>query len=114
MVDYLALERSVSGRVESEKSEKSEKTSEPGHAALTADDGAEEPVVTLTWHHVDRSPVAVSASPPGWDGTLPANCGWPALCHVLGPCPDMRTTNGCPFAGPVRLSGLVGQDEVGS
>ena len=114
MVDYLALERSVSGLAECEKSEKSEKTPEPGHVALTADHGEKEPVVTLVWHGVDRGPVAASALPPEWDGTLPANCGWPTLCHVLGPCPGMRTSDGCAFAGPVRLSGLAGQDDAGS
>jgi len=114
MVDYLALERSVSRLAESEKSEKSEKTSVSAHPATKADDCVEEPVVTLIWHRVDRSPVAASAPPPGWDRTLPANCGWPTLCHVLGPCPGMRTTDGCPLAGPVRLSGLGGQEVVDS
>jgi hypothetical protein len=114
MIDYLALERSVSGFAESEKSEKSEITPEPEHVALTADHGEEEPVVTLVWCHVDRGPVAASAPPPGWDGTLPANCGWPALCHVLGPCPSMRTRDNCPFAHSVSVSTLAGQENVGS
>jgi hypothetical protein len=114
MVDYLALERGVSRLGESEKSERSEKTLEQGHVAIAAEHGEKAPVVALVWHQVDRSLVAASAPPPEWNGTLPANCGWPTLCHVLGPCPVMQTRDGCPFAGPLRLSGLARHDDVAS
>jgi hypothetical protein len=114
MTDYLALERSVSGLADGEKSEKSEKTSVPAHLARKVDDGAEEPVVTLIWHDVDRGSVTASAPPSRWDGTLPASCGWPDLCHVLGPCPGAQMRDCCPFAGPVRGAGVTIQGAEGS
>jgi hypothetical protein len=114
MIDYLALERSVSGLPESEISEKSEITPEPEDLATKADRAEAETVVTLVWREVDRGPVTASAPPAGWDGALPATCGWPDLCHVLGPCPGAQTRDGCPFAGPVRGAGVAVQGNDGS
>ena len=34
-----------------------------------------------------RQPVTPTVPPAGWDGSLPAACGWPHLCRTLGPCP---------------------------
>jgi hypothetical protein len=44
-------------------------------------------------------PVTATVPPAGWDGALPAVCGWPYLCRSLGPC--ARHVRG----GPCRLEG---------
>jgi hypothetical protein len=50
---------------------------------------------TLIWIRVSREEVEATASPVGWDGTLPAACAWPALCQTLGPCPRQRENAPC-------------------
>jgi hypothetical protein len=47
---------------------------------------------------VYRGSVEAAMPPTGWDGALPAACGWPDLCRRLGPCPRYPDT-------PCRLEG---------
>jgi hypothetical protein len=50
---------------------------------------------TLIWVRVSREEVEATAPAPGWDGTLPTACAWPALCGALGPCPRHRSGGPC-------------------
>jgi hypothetical protein len=52
----------------------------------------------LQWVHVYRGPVEETSPPADWDGTLPGDCGTPALCVRLGPCPGAQQTGVCSLA----------------
>lgn len=49
----------------------------------------------LQWIRVYTGPVDAAEPREGWDGTLPAECGWPNLCRQLGPCPRHFTGRPC-------------------
>jgi hypothetical protein len=53
------------------------------------------PEPALPWVHVSTAPVAATLPPAGWEGTIPAGCGVPAVCHVLGPCPCHAASGRC-------------------
>jgi hypothetical protein len=52
---------------------------------LVADPAALRLDPALPWAHIYQGPVEATVPPPGWDGTLCAECQWPTLCCVLGP-----------------------------
>jgi hypothetical protein len=41
----------------------------------------------LNWVPVFQGEVDETLPPEDWDRILPADCAWPHLCTVLGPCP---------------------------
>ena len=50
---------------------------------------------SLPWVRVSTAPVAATLPPTGWEGTLPAGCGVPAVCHGLGSCPYHAASSRC-------------------
>jgi hypothetical protein len=80
---------------ECEISEKSEKSPEvqvegavPGFV----------PHPVLRGLRVYRGRVEPSTPPEAWGGTVPDDCGKPAICAKLGPCPGWGRNGACPFA----------------
>jgi hypothetical protein len=80
---------------ECEKSEISEKSAE------VQTEGALPrfvPHPVLSGHRVYRGSVEPSAPPEAWDGAAPDECGKPAFCAKLGPCPGWGRNRACPLA----------------
>jgi hypothetical protein len=49
----------------------------------------------LRWVSVYTGPVEQSCRPEGWDGHIPAGCGVPHACCILGPCPHFTEHGRC-------------------
>jgi hypothetical protein len=50
---------------------------------------------TLAWAQVARNPVAATRPPSDWDGVVPAGCGAPLCCKMLGPCGHFAQNGWC-------------------
>ena len=81
---------SAEDRTRYERNEIDEKSpaSDAGTAALGLDP-------SLHWVHVYTGPVEVSVPPDSWDGAVPPDCGVPAACRSLGPCPHVHEHGRC-------------------
>ncbi len=56
------------------------------------------PHPVLSGLRVYRGDVEATRSPDGWQGVAPADCGVPAACRTLGPCPGWGRNGACPLA----------------
>jgi hypothetical protein len=56
------------------------------------------PHPVLSGLRVYRGSVEPSTPPEEWSGTAPDDCGKPAFCAKLGPCPGWGRNRACPLA----------------